>query len=163
VSRWARGNTPKEALFQFAEANRGSEPGIFRARALRSIYVDWKAGGQVNFLPAFATEWSARWKLATKARNMDDFRKMGVDYVVFRSDKKPAGFSPAYENGRYAVYDVRNASTSERVGIDAWAPMRVTDIAAAAFANRSADSSSLPSVSATAKAALNVSPAAVAS
>jgi hypothetical protein len=163
LSRWARDHTSKEALFQFAEANRGSEPGIFRARALRSIYVDWKSGGQVNFLPDFATEWSARWKLATKARKLDDFRTLGVNYVIFRSEKKPAGFAPIYENGRYAVYDLRNSSTSARVGIDAWAPMRVTDIAAAAFANRSAASSSLPSVNATANAPLKVSPAAVAS
>ena len=163
LSRWARANTPKDALFQFAEANRGSEPGIFRARALRSIYVDWKSGGQVNFLPAFATEWAARWKLATRARGIDDFRKMGVDYVVFRTDKKPAGLRAVYENSGYAVYDIRKASTSARVGIDAWAPIRVTEIPAAAFANRSARSSSLPSVRATASAALNVSPAAVAS
>jgi hypothetical protein len=163
LSRWARGNTPAEALFQFAEATRGSEPGIFRARALRSIYVDWKGGGQVNFLPAFATEWSTRWALATRARSIEDFRKMGVEYIVFRTDKKPTGLTAVYENSRYAVYDVRKASTSARVGMDAWAPIRVTEMAAAAFANRSADSSSLPSVSATANAALKVSPAAVAS
>lgn len=163
LSRWARGSTPPDALFQFAEASRRSEPGIFRARALRSIYVDWKGGGQVNFLPAFATEWAARWKLASRARSLEDFRKMGVDFVVFRTNKKPAGVTAVYENSGYAVYDVRNPSTSARVGMDAWAPMRVTEIAAAAFANRRAASSSLPSVSATASAALNVSPAAVAS
>jgi hypothetical protein len=163
LSRWARGNTPAEALFQFAEATRGSDPGIFRARARRSIYVDWKAGGQVNFLPAFATEWSARWTLVTRARSIEDFRKMGVDFVVFRADKRPTGSTAVYENNRYAVYDLRNASTSGRVGMEAWAPNRVTEMAAAAFANRSAESSSLPSVSATASAALNVSPAAVVS
>jgi hypothetical protein len=57
----------------------------------------------------------------------------------------------------------KNSSTSARPGADACAPNRVTDIAAAAFANGIACSIALPSASATASAALNVSPAAVVS
>ena len=53
LAQWARDETPKDAVFQFADSGRGLEPGVFRARARRALYVDWKAGGQVNFLPDF--------------------------------------------------------------------------------------------------------------
>ena len=59
--------------------------------------------------------------------------------------------------------DSRNASTSRRDGAEACAPARVTEIAAAAFAKRSACAMGAPSASDTASAALNVSPAAVVS
>src|SRR5271166_2443817 len=52
-------------------------------------------------------------------------------------------------------------STSVLAGAEVCAPARVTEIAAAAFANRNAYSNSAPSASDTASAALNVSPAAV--
>jgi hypothetical protein len=53
------------------------------------------------------------------------------------------------------------ASTSAREGTEACAPIRVTEIAPAALANVSAASIGICSVSATASAALKVSPAAV--
>ena len=43
----------QEAVFQFGDAAGGWSPGVFRVRAKRALYVDWKAGGQVNFLPSF--------------------------------------------------------------------------------------------------------------
>src|SRR5450432_3395330 len=55
------------------------------------------------------------------------------------------------------------ASTSTRQGAEDCAPILVTEIAAAALAKRSAAGIALPSASATASAALNVSPAAVVS
>ena len=55
-------NTPKDAVFQFGDAERRLEPGVFRARAKRALYVDWKAGGQVNFLQPFAMLWAERWE-----------------------------------------------------------------------------------------------------
>src|SRR6202021_4330769 len=57
----------------------------------------------------------------------------------------------------------KNSSTSARNGIEAAAPLRVTQIAAAALANRAAAQGSLPSRSATANAPLKQSPAATVS
>lgn len=54
-------------------------------------------------------------------------------------------------------------STSSRVGSDGWAPRRVQASAAAPLAKRKASAKGLPSASATASAALKVSPAAVVS
>jgi hypothetical protein len=163
LAKWARESTTKDSLFQFADIGRGLEPGVFRARAVRALYADWKAGGQANFLEQFAKLWSERWTRTAKPLPVDAYRELGIDYVVFRARNKAPGRTPAYENKDWVVYDVRNASTSLREGMEAWAPIRVTDIAAAAFAKRSASGNSLPSVRATARAALKVSPAAVAS
>jgi hypothetical protein len=163
LAEWALTSTDKDAVFQFGDAGRRLEPGVFRARAKRALYCDWKSGGQVNFLRDFAILWHERWKLVATQQPLDVYRKLNIDYVVLRTAHAQSGLTPVYQNSEWLVYDVRNLSTSARKGIDAWAPMRVTEIAAAALANRSACSIACPSASATASAALNVSPAAVVS
>ncbi len=102
VADWARNNTPPEALFLFPDAGTSLDPGIFRARALRGLYVDWKSGGQVNFFSGFAREWWRRW-VETKDLRSEDFPKLkGVDYVVFK--KRIAGAAPVFQNASYSVY-----------------------------------------------------------
>ena len=159
LARWARHNTSKEAVFLFADAGAGLEPGVFRARALRALYMDWKSGGQINFLKSFARIWGERWPRLRRLRPLNFYRAFPIDYLVFKRENAPKDVEPVWQNARYVV--VRNRSTSARVGTEAWAPMRVTEMAAAAFAKRSAGSISSPSASATASAPLNVSPAAV--
>ena len=51
LSEWARASTSGPALFLFPDSGTSLEPGIFRARSLRGLYVDWKSGGQVNYFP----------------------------------------------------------------------------------------------------------------
>jgi hypothetical protein len=53
LAGWARSSTPKEALFLFPDSRTSLDPGVFRARSLRGLYVDWKSGGQVNYFPEF--------------------------------------------------------------------------------------------------------------
>ena len=75
LAQWARGNTPKEALFQFGDAERRPEPGVFRARAKRALYIDWKAGGQVNFMRPFAMLWAERWEAMKRLQPIEEYRK----------------------------------------------------------------------------------------
>jgi Domain of unknown function (DUF6798) len=163
LARWARENTSKDAVFQFADTGRRLEPGIFRVRAKRALYADWKSGGQVNFLKSFAETWGERWKIVSKPQPVDVYAKLGIDYVVFQSANRQPGHTPVFQNREWVVYDLRKESTSARDGMEACAPMRVTDKAAAALANCRLSSKDRPSVSATARAALKVSPAAVVS
>lgn len=105
VAAWARTNTPLDAVFLFPNSQRDLSPGVFRARALRAIYVDWKAGGQVNFLRELGQVWWERWQqtmdgIHPPARYAD----MGVDYVVTSADKTLSPELPLYRNSRYAVY-----------------------------------------------------------
>lgn len=163
LAHWARGNTPSEAVFQFGDAERSVAPGVFRARAKRALHVDWKAGGQVNFMRPFAMAWAERWKALQRQQPLDEYRRRQIDFLVLRKTNPLQEMIPVFENAAWVVYDLRNASTSLRKGIDACAPTRVTDSAAAALAKRRASASGCSSESATARPALKVSPAAVVS
>jgi hypothetical protein len=107
VEAWAQLVTPPDAVFQFADAGRALEPGIFRARAMRPIYADWKGGGQVNYLPSFAHLWARRWAAVKKVQPLEQYAALGIDYVVFTRAKAPQGVPPAYEDERYVVIRVR--------------------------------------------------------
>jgi hypothetical protein len=105
LSGWARDNTPRDAVFLFPDAGRSLAPGIFRSDALRAVYVDWKGGGQVNYLEEFGEQWWFRWQ-QTVARGFspDDlprYAALGVRYVVLR---KRTPTPPLFENPGYAVY-----------------------------------------------------------
>jgi hypothetical protein len=165
---YATTNTPKDAMFLFPDAGKELYPGLFRAEAIRPVYVDWKAGGQVNYFRSLAEDWWSRWQSTMSGKdiagNPDRFRGLGIDYVVMKRIHPLAGLTPEYGNGAYLLYRLaKNSSTSARAGTDVWAPGRVTEIAAAAFANRSASPIPCCSPNATARAALKTSPAAVVS
>ena len=108
VAQWARSSTPKDAVFQFANAGQDLAPGVFRARATRALFVDWKAGGQVNFHKQFSELWWKRWQLAEELQSLDRYREEGIDYVVFRAGADaPPGAGPVYANSKYVVYKVQ--------------------------------------------------------
>jgi hypothetical protein len=107
LTGWAKGSTPAGAVFLFADAKRGLEPGIFRAEALRAVYVDWKGGGQANLLPRFAEEWKRRWGAVggcnVPLKSLEAYRSLGIDYLVTGPANRPAGVEPVYRNPRYEV------------------------------------------------------------
>jgi len=86
LSAWARQSTPKESVFHFADAGKDLAPGIFRARALRAVWVDWKGGGQVNFMEPLAREWWRRWNGGPVVAEFD-VRKKGCAGPVFKNAK----------------------------------------------------------------------------
>lgn len=108
LSGWARAATPVDAAFFFPDAGRAGYPGVFRAEALRAVYVDWKGGGQVNFLRSVALEWGDRWQRTGagryRPRNAPDYHALGIDYLVLRRENKLAGVASEWENERFAVY-----------------------------------------------------------
>ncbi len=108
LADWARTSTPQPALFLFSDSGTSLDPGIFRARALRGLYVDWKSGGQVNYFPVFSTEWWKRWvetgsgRWSVTPQDLPKLAAMGVDYVVL---KKPMqGATPKFTGARYFAY-----------------------------------------------------------
>jgi hypothetical protein len=107
LSSWARESTPRDAVFLFPDAGRGLAPGIFRSEALRAVYVDWKGGGQVNYLGDFAEEWWFRWQQTMVPRltpaALVKYDGLGIRYVVLTPKNRLA--RPAeFENGSYLVY-----------------------------------------------------------
>jgi hypothetical protein len=108
LAEWARQNTAKDAMFQFADAGRDLAPGVFRARAVRALFADWKAGGQVNFHREFAMLWWERWQLVEDRQTLERYRALGVDYVVFSAGPNaPTDNSPVYSNAAYKVYQLK--------------------------------------------------------
>lgn len=110
LSDWARASTPVDAVFLFPDAGRGLEPGVFRAHALRALYVDWKSGGQVNYLRKFSEEWWRRWQQTTSIKPgppaMSLYAHWGVDYIVVRAERRVGGRATVYENNRFLVYRI---------------------------------------------------------
>lgn len=105
---WARANTPGEAVFAFPGAGRSLQPGLFRARALRAVYVDWKGGGQINMVRNFAEEWRRRWE-EVMTQPVDEARlkiwaARGIDYVVVSPAQRLTGRRPEFENAGFIVY-----------------------------------------------------------
>ena len=108
LSAWARASTPREAVFLFADAGRQLQPGIFRSQALRAVYVDWKGGGQVNYLTDLGVEWWTRWQQVLAApfdpRDVARYRPLGIDYIVLSPRNRLPDAAPVFENGGYLVY-----------------------------------------------------------
>jgi hypothetical protein len=110
LSDWARSNTPLDSVFLFADAGRSLDPGVFRSEALRAVYVDWKGGGQVNYLKELGEQWWFRWQQmgAGTYRKMDpaQYSALGIQYVVLQPKDRLAGYAVAYENAKYLAYRI---------------------------------------------------------
>ena len=111
---WARANTPKEAVFAFPGAGRSLQPGVFRAKALRAVYVDWKGGGQINMVKGFAEEWRKRWQEVMEApfeeARLADWATRGIDYIVVAPSRRLAARPAEFENAAFVVYCLRKPS-----------------------------------------------------
>lgn len=92
LSAWARANTPIEAVFHFPDSGKELYPGIFRARAERAVWVDWKGGGQVNFMEPLAREWWRRWSALPAGSG---------DFLVRKAGR--CGANALFANAKYCV------------------------------------------------------------
>ena len=115
LSQWARQSTPKDAVFFFPDNGKENYPGIFRSEALRTVYVDWKGGGQINFLKVFATEWWPRWQAANvppfdpaaPGDPVARYRNLGIRYLAVSPRHALPGRNPVYQNSKYLVYSLQ--------------------------------------------------------
>jgi hypothetical protein len=96
LSAWAKSNTPITAMFHFPDAAREQYPAIFRVKSQRAVWVEWKGGGQVNFLPSLAYEWWNRFDALQKHPQVPT----PAEYWVTRKLACP---SPLYSNKSYTV------------------------------------------------------------
>jgi len=110
LSSWARAETAPDAVFLFPGAGQGRQPGIFRSKALRAVYTDWKSGGQVNMVEDFAREWWTRYNATMLSEfdpgGLEDYAARGIDYVVLSPAYRLSGREPVFENGLYLVYSL---------------------------------------------------------
>jgi hypothetical protein len=125
LADWAKSNTWGSSMFLFPDAGHSLKPGIFRALSKRALYVDWKSGSQVNYFESFGDEWYSRYEhtmsLPFTARRLEKMLSLPIDYYVLNHDHRLKGIRPVFENSEFVVYDaqdLRNSSTSLRIGTD---------------------------------------------
>jgi len=110
LSAWAASSTTKDAVFLFPDARRNVDPGIFRAEARRAVYVDWKGGGQINYIKGFGEDWWFRWNQTMQARPskalLPKYNGLGIEYIVVRPTNR-LPLPALYENPSYIVYSTR--------------------------------------------------------
>jgi hypothetical protein len=111
LSAWAA-STEKSDVFLFPDSGRNLAPGIFRAHAKRTLYVDWKGGGQVNLWRSFARDWQTRWfehagQCKPPLRTAEHYRRLGIRYLVVRPGTELAEAQSVFENEAYQVLDLR--------------------------------------------------------
>jgi hypothetical protein len=125
IADWAKTTTWGSSMFLFPDAGHALYPGIFRAESRRALWVDWKSGGQANYFESVGAEWLGRWQQAMEGgfsvSRLRSLLPLPIDYYVLKQEHRLANVKPAYENAEFVVYDaqdLRNASTSLRLGTD---------------------------------------------
>jgi hypothetical protein len=114
LSEWARANTSKDAVFVFSGGGRTLDPGVFRSEALRAVYVDWKGGGQVNYLSGFGEQWWFRWQqINGRPADLARYGGLGITYAIVRG-QPPLNAPAEFENRTYAVYRTSGTPPSPR-------------------------------------------------
>ena len=115
LATWAKATTDESAVFLFADEGRNGGTGPFRARALRSIYVDYEGRALVNYFPAFSAEWARRWRDVREGHWLvgpQDFQELAerkIDFVVLRKEYAIPTKQPEFSNSHYVVYRVIGA------------------------------------------------------
>jgi hypothetical protein len=113
LAAWAQTTTEETAVFLFADEGSYGGSGPFRARALRSVYVDYEGRALVNYFPEFSAEWARRWRDVHEGHwraGPEDFQELAdrhIDFVVLRKEHAIPTKQPEFSNSHYAVYRVR--------------------------------------------------------
>jgi hypothetical protein len=112
LAAWARAKTDETAVFLFADEGRYGGSGPFRARALRSLYVDYEGRALANYYPQFSAEWMRRWRDVHEGVwpiAPEDFKELAalhINYVVLRAEHAIPARAPEFGNSQYVVYSV---------------------------------------------------------
>jgi hypothetical protein len=116
LAEWAAHETWGSSLFQFPDAGKANDPGVFRALSKRSLWADWRSGEIADHSDRAGQEWWLRWQ-----NNMDEpysterlrgMLRLPIDYYVLGRAHQLAGVKAVYENSEYVVYDAQDLRES---------------------------------------------------
>lgn len=112
LAAWAEANTWGSSMFLFPDAGRALYPGIFRARSVRAVYVDWNSRQLIKYFEKFALEWDKRWREtmdeAYSPQHLQSFRTLPIDYYVLQQRHQLSGVVPVFSNNNFVVYDAHD-------------------------------------------------------
>jgi hypothetical protein len=112
LAAWARANTDETAVFLFADEGRFGGSGPFRARALRTVYVDYEGRALVNYYAEFSAEWAKRWRdvhtgnWMVTPQDFPDLASRKITFVILRTEHSIPNRKPDFSNPRYLAYRV---------------------------------------------------------
>jgi len=117
LAAWARMNTWGSSVFLFPEIGKSSVGGLFRAEAMRALWVDWAGGAAISHYPKLAPEWFLRWRSSMEqpltgaylqamlAQPIDYFVVSRARSVEARTSAETRVLTPAFQDNRFAVYE----------------------------------------------------------
>jgi hypothetical protein len=110
IQLWSKETLPFDSMIIVPPYLQG-----FRIYSERSIYVDWKDGGQSIFSVSFALEWKKRMDELRNYSSLreEDFsnisRKSGAKFIVVEKPKK-LDFQKLYENKHFIIYEIEDTN-----------------------------------------------------
>ena len=112
IAAWAEANTWGSSMFLFPDAGRALYPGIFRARSVRAVYVDWNSRQLIKYFEKFAFEWDQRWRETMSGtyspQRLQRFRALPIDYYVLQRRHQLTDAVPVFANKNFVVYDAHD-------------------------------------------------------
>jgi hypothetical protein len=103
-------------MFLFPDLGRSADPGLFRGRSERALWVDWNSGTLVPCFQSFAATWWDRWHQTMEQgyspQRLQANLALPIDYYVLTRANRLLGIKPVFVNEQFLVYDandLRNA------------------------------------------------------
>jgi hypothetical protein len=116
LSDWVVGNTWGSSMFLFPDVGCSGDPGVFRARSQRALWVDWNGGALVPFSQSFAANWWNRWQQSiAKGYSLERLQaqlSLPIDYYVLTPQHRLADVRPVFVNSAFLVYDANDLRNS---------------------------------------------------
>ena len=109
LASWAEHDTWGSSLFQFMDAGKSNEPGIFRALSKRALWADWESGLICESSDEAGHEWYSRWQ---SRKALPEMLRLPIDYYVLDRQHELTKVKPVYENSEYVVYDAQDLRES---------------------------------------------------
>jgi hypothetical protein len=112
VAEWVRRNTWGSSMFLFPDLGRSGDPGLFRGRSERALWVDWNSGDLVPCFQSFAATWWDRWQHSMQQgyspQRLQATLSLPIDYYVLTSANRLSGIKPVFANEEFLVYDAND-------------------------------------------------------
>jgi hypothetical protein len=116
LSDWVTSNTWGSSMFLFPDLGRSSDPGLFRGRSKRALWVDWNSGALVPCFQSFAAMWWDRWHNTMQPgyspQRLQTNLSLPIDYYVLTRANRLSDIKPVFTNQEFLVYDANDLRSS---------------------------------------------------
>lgn len=112
LATWVKQNTWGSSMFLFPDLGPSLEPGVFRARSERALWIDWNSGRLVPYFESLAVIWWDRWQQTMQPgyspQRLQVDLSLPIDYYVLTRADRLSGVKPVFANTDFVVYDAND-------------------------------------------------------